>query len=235
VQTAEQRLERQAQIEADVALRKAELETATRAEEAVAASLNVAETEAADAADAEHAAATERSRRESELAAAVEAERLATDALGQLSSRLSNAARNADRSELEKAVADAQAAANQSTATLEGARRELALIDAQLADGDVDAPAPVLSTGPASIEELEWYLLSRLAAQRSVSYAGSVPLVLDDALAEIHGPDLVHLLSRLERMSTAVQVVVVSESDESASWADSIGTDRAMTLYPLPG
>ena len=31
-------------------------------------------------------------------------------------------------------------------------------------------------------EEVEWYLLARLAAQRSVSLAGSLPLLLDDAL-----------------------------------------------------
>jgi hypothetical protein len=31
-----------------------------------------------------------------------------------------------------------------------------------------------------------------------------------------------------------VQVIVVSEDDEVASWAESVGTDRAMTLYPLP-
>ena len=235
VRTAEQRLERQAQIEADIAERKAELESATRAEEAVASALMAAETEADAAAEAEHAAAAERSRRETELAAAVDAERQATDTLGELSNRLSQAAKTADTSEFERAVADAQAAVDHATAALEGARRELALVDAHLADLDGDGHGTGdAAAGPANVEELEWYLLSRLAAQRSVSYAGSVPLVLDDALAEVRGADLVHLLSRLERMSTAVQVIVVSEDDEVASWADSVGTDRAMTLYPLP-
>jgi len=41
-------------------------------------------------------------------------------------------------------------------------------------------------------------------------------------------------LSRLERMSTAVQVIVLSEDDAVASWADSVGTDRAETLQPVP-
>jgi hypothetical protein len=109
------------------------------------------------------------------------------------------------------------------------------LVDAQLADLDGDGPVAVPTPGgPANVEELEWYLLSRVAAQRMVSYAGSVPLVFDDALAEVRGADLVHLLSRLERMSTAVQVILVSEDDEVAAWADSVGGDRAMTLYPLP-
>jgi hypothetical protein len=92
----------------------------------------------------------------------------------------------------------------------------------------------VSGLGPTNVEEMEWYLLSRVAAQRSVSYAGSVPLVLDDALAGVRGEDLTHLLSRLERMSTAVQVIVLSEDDAVASWADSVGTDRAETLQPVP-
>jgi CMP-2-keto-3-deoxyoctulosonic acid synthetase len=74
--------------------------------------------------------------------------------------------------------------------------------------------------------------MSRVAAQRSVSYAGSVPLVLDDVLADVTGQDLVHLLSRLERMSTAVQVIVLSEDEAVSGWAESVGADRAMTLYP---
>jgi hypothetical protein len=235
VRTAEQRLERQAQIESDIAERKAELEAATRAEEAVASALTAAEAEAAAAAEAEHAAAAERSRCEVELAAAVDAARQATETLDELTSRFSQAAKTADASEFERAVADAQAAVDQATSSLEGARRELSLIDAQLADLDGDGHGVVLSSpGPANVEELEWYLLSRVAAQRSVSYAGSVPLVLDDALADVRGDDLAHLLSRLERMSTAVQVIVLSEDDAVAAWADSIGTDRAETLYPLP-
>jgi len=235
VRTAEQRLDRQAQLEADIAERKAELESATRAEEAVASALSAAENEANTAAEAEHATATERSHRETELAAAAHAEQQAAATLEALSNRLAQAARTADTSEFERAVADAQAAVVQATASVEGARRELALVDAQLADLDGDGHGAVMPTAaPADIEELEWYLLARVAAQRSVSYAGSVPLVLDDALADVRGADLVHLLSRLERMSTAVQVIVVSEDDEVASWADSVGTDRAMTLYPLP-
>jgi hypothetical protein len=235
VLTAELRLARQAQIEDDIAERKAELEAATRAEEAVATALAAAEVEAAAAADAEQAAAAERTQREHELSAAVHAERQAAETLAELTSRLSQAASSADAGEFERAVADAQAAVDQASAALESARRELALIDAQLADLDGNGSGSLPpGTAMANVEELEWYLLSRVAAQRSVSYAGSVPLVLDDALAGVQGTDLVHLLSRLERMSTAVQVIVVSEDDEVASWADSVGTDRAMTLYPLP-
>jgi len=234
VRTAEQRLERQTQVEEDIAARKAELETATKAEEAVAAALLEAEAEASAAAEAEHVAAAERSRLDAELATAADAERRATEAMAQLSDRLSVASQASDTSDLEKAVAESQAAIDHAGTGLEGARRELSLIDAQLADLDGGGESPVVApTGAASVEEVEWYLLSRVAAQRAVSYAGSVPLVLDDALSDLGGEDLVHLLSRLERMSSAVQMIVVSEDDEVASWADSVGTDRAMTLFPL--
>jgi chromosome segregation ATPase len=234
VRTAQQRLDRQAEIEADIAERRSELEAATSAEEAVAAALAGAEIEADAAAEAEHAAASERARRESELASAADAERRATAALGELSTRLTAAAQTDDSSALERAVADAQAAVDQAAIARQQAAGDLAATDAQLANFGGDGTNAVIPAAAAGVEELEWYLLSRVAAQRSVSYAGSVPLVLDDALAEVHGPDLVHLLSRLERMSTAVQVIVVSEDEQVASWADSVGTDRAMTLFPLP-
>src|SRR6202023_2697708 len=101
------------------------------------------------------------------------------EALAALTSRLAQAAKTADAGEFERAVADAEAAVVHATASLEGARRELALVDAQLADLDGNRPAAVMPTaGAANVSELEWYLLSRVAAQRSVSYAGSVPLVL---------------------------------------------------------
>jgi hypothetical protein len=235
VLTAELRLQRQAQIEDDIADRKAELEAATSAEEAVALALAAAEEEANASAEEEQAAASERSRCEADLTAAIDAEKRATDTLGALSDRLAQAAQTADTSALERAVSEGQVAVDEAAAALDEARSELARVDAQLADLDSGVPAPVMpSVGAANVEEVEWYLLSRVAAQRSVSYAGSVPLVLDDALADVRGNDLVHLLSRLERMSTAVQVIVVSEDDEVASWADSVGTDRAMTLYPQP-
>ena len=234
VQVAEQRLERQNQIEADVAQRKADLEAATRAEESVATALSEAETEATAAAEAEHAAAGERARRDSELAATIDAERQASEALERLSSRLSGASATDDAA-LAQAVADAEAASDRANDAVDAARRDLSRIDDELAgvaDGDpISAPGPA---GPPSVEELEWYLLSRVAAQRSVSYAGSVPLLVDDALDEVHGDDLSHLLSRLERMSAAVQVIVISENDEIARWAASVGPDRAATLSPIP-
>ena len=60
-------------------------------------------------------------------------------------------------------------------------------------------------------EEIEWYLLARLAAQRAVCLGGSLPLLLDGALAGLDEDQLGHVLGRLERMADAVQVIVVSD------------------------
>ena len=235
VDAAIQRVERQEQIDRDVAHRKADLEAATRAEEAVAAALAKAEDEATGAAEAEHAAAGEQARAEGDVAAIVDAERQAHDALQRVSTRLEAAATAPDTSALEQAIAEAEASVEQAAGAVDDAHAELARIDDELSRAAGDEPAAVGSHAePANVDELEWYLLSRVAAQRSVSYAGSVPLVLDDALEGVHGADLAHLLSRLERMSAAVQVIVLSDNDEIAQWAESVGPDRAATLSPSP-
>ncbi|MGQ0432620.1 MAG: hypothetical protein ACT452_09480 [Microthrixaceae bacterium] len=91
------------------------------------------------------------------------------------------------------------------------------------------------ATGTATpAEELEWYLLARLAAQRSVSIAGSAPLLLDDALTGLGVEEVCHLLTRLERMADVVQVIVLSEDPVVASWAVTTGIARAAVVVPSP-
>ena len=84
------------------------------------------------------------------------------------------------------------------------------------------------------IEEIEWYLLARLTAQRAVSLGGSVPLLLDDALAGLDDVALGHILDRLQRMADAVQVIVVSDDPSTSSWALLAGPDRAAVVSPQP-
>jgi uncharacterized protein YhaN len=81
---------------------------------------------------------------------------------------------------------------------------------------------------------VEWYLLARLAAQRSVSFAGSVPLLIDDALRGLESAEVRHLLDRLERMAAAVQVIYVSDDPGVAAWAEVAGPDRAAVVTPEP-
>ena len=83
-------------------------------------------------------------------------------------------------------------------------------------------------------EEIEWYLLARLAAQRSVCLGGSLPLLLDDALG---GP----------RRGPARPCPRPPRADGrrgaghrghrrpvAASWALLAGQDRAAVVRPQP-
>ena len=109
--------------------------------------------------------------------------------------------------------------------------------------GSEAAPAAASSAPPAASmsvgadgeatslpEAIEFYLLARLAAQRAVSFSGSVPLVVDDALAGLD-PDVVRsLLDKLERMSEAVQIIYLSDDPQIADWVASVGIQRAAVV-----
>ena len=112
---------------------------------------------------------------------------------------------------------DIEARRQEAASALEGLRDENIALD--------DAPMT---------EEIELYLLARLAAQRAVSLGGSVPLLLDDALAGLDDVALEHILDRLQRMADAVQVIVVSDDPSTSSWALLAGPDRAAVVSPQP-
>jgi hypothetical protein len=121
---------------------------------------------------------------------------------------------------------------------LDAQNRALEVLDAegQAAAIEIERLQDIVAaqgTGTATeAEELEWYLLARLAAQRSVSVAGSLPLLLDDALRGLEAGEVGHVLDRLERMGEAVQVIVVSEDPLVASWASAAGPARAAVVRP---
>ena len=65
-----------------------------------------------------------------------------------------------------------------------------------------------------------------------MSLGGSLPLVLDDALIGLPQEDMEHVLGRLERMSEAVQVIVISDDPATAAWVALAGEDRAAVVRP---
>jgi hypothetical protein len=118
---------------------------------------------------------------------------------------------------------------------------EIRALDALDADGQAvaieierlqDIVSAQHSGGATEADELEWYLLARLAAQRSVSIAGSLPLLLDDALRGLDAKDVDHLLGRLERIAEAVQVIIISDDPLVADWARAAGSARAAVVRP---
>jgi hypothetical protein len=70
------------------------------------------------------------------------------------------------------------------------------------------------------VEDLEWYLLGRLASQRSVSYVGSVPMLVDGVLDGLPPGAAVEVLERLEPVSESVQLVVVTDDPAVVAWAE---------------
>jgi hypothetical protein len=97
-------------------------------------------------------------------------------------------------------------------------------------DDDPGEPEPETS----SSEEVEWYLLARLAAQRAVSLAGSVPLLIDHALPDLDRTELGHLLDRLEHMAETVQVIIVTEDPVTGAWAEGSDEMRVALVEATP-
>jgi hypothetical protein len=93
-----------------------------------------------------------------------------------------------------------------------------------------DAAFDDVSGVNAGPEAVEFYLLARLAALRSASFAGSVPLVIDDALTNLPTSEIERLLHKLERMSESVQIVYLSDDATVSSWAEGIGFERAAVV-----
>jgi hypothetical protein len=94
-----------------------------------------------------------------------------------------------------------------------------ALVPVEVRDGELMPP-----------DQLEWYLLARLSANRGVSFAGSVPLVLDEALLGLPTDQVRSLLDHLERMSESVQIVYLSDDRDVLDWVASAGRERAAAV-----
>jgi hypothetical protein len=99
----------------------------------------------------------------------------------------------------------------------------------QSGDTAVEMP-PDGETADAGQELTESYVLSRLAAHRNISFAGSVPLVLDDALADLDADQVRNLLGRLERMADTVQIIYLTDDETVIGWALAAGFNRAAVV-----
>ena len=86
----------------------------------------------------------------------------------------------------------------------------------------------------AEHEAMEFYLLARLAALRNVSFAGSVPLVVDDAFSRLEASEIRDLLVKLERMADAVQIIYLTDEASVTDWAFEVGFQRAAVVEATP-
>ena len=75
----------------------------------------------------------------------------------------------------------------------------------------------------------EWRLLSRLGDVRSVAHVGSVPLLV--AGINAGSPDTAALLHRMHGMSELVQMLVLTDDERVARWAEGLGPDAGVTHW----
>lgn len=130
------------------------------------------------------------------------------------------AAAEARRGQAEAALVEAAAAEQAAAATL--AQCEAAVPAAESGLAAAEAAAAELDRH-VLVEDFTWRLLGRVAAVRSVGLAGSVPVVFDDPFAVLHDHEIAPVLDRVLQMAGAVQVVILSDRDAVASWADGQG------------
>jgi hypothetical protein len=185
---------------------------------------------------AERVAIDELTRLEAEAAEAHAAETAATAELRRLEGTTD--ADGADGSDVELAdlgalLAEAEADLADRTAILEALEQERAAVAADVERVRAEHARATGELAP-SADEVEWYLLSRMAAQRAVSFAGSLPLVLDDALGALDDVEVTRLLDRVERMAATVQLIVLSDSPALLAWAATAGVARAAAVEPEP-
>ena len=101
--------------------------------------------------------------------------------------------------------------------------RSLCPASTDAADDPADGPSDVGGSGSGwseiDPEAIELYLLARLAAQRQVSYSGSVPALVDDALVGVPEDSVRRVLDGLAQMAASVQVVYITDDPAVLAWA----------------
>ena len=231
---AENRAGHDAAVDAEIEERREAFQAAMQAEHLAAVALTEAEAALADALAGERAAASARSAANARLAELRDDERVTADLVAEFEARVANARAEgaaqleADVAEAESAQRDAEVRRLETVAALDEARQAAA----EAAGPEPEADDAAQQALDAETDDVEWYLLARLATQRSVSFAGSVPLVLDDALTGFAADRMRLLLARLERMASTVQVIVLTEDLTAAAWAEGVGPDRAAVVEP---
>ncbi|MFP4512712.1 MAG: hypothetical protein ACLFRV_07175, partial [Acidimicrobiales bacterium] len=100
--------------------------------------------------------------------------------------------------------------------------------------GGAGAPLPAVEwqLTEEGVGPIEWYLLGRVASLRSVSPAGSVPLVLNDAFRGLPATEVESLCDALARIGETVQVIYLGDELAVTDWAQRQGLDHAAVVRP---
>ena len=137
------------------------------------------------------------------------------------------AARRAEKAEqaaleAELAEIEAELAALQRAAAERAVRVETRQAEAARAALDAEA------------ESLDAYLGARLAVHRHAGPIGSLPLILDEAFADLPPADRRGGLAQLAEMSATVQVIYLTTDPEVLAWAATTASDHVVVQRPAP-
>jgi hypothetical protein len=113
-------------------------------------------------------------------------------------------------------------------AELDHLRREAT----RVLDGGSPLPPVEWHLTDEGVGPIEWYLLGRVASLRSVSSAGSVPLIINDAFRGLSSSDVSTLCAALARIGETVQVIYLGDELAMVEWAEGQGLDRAAVVRP---
>jgi hypothetical protein len=138
------------------------------------------------------------------------------------------------REALVDAATQVEAVASSRLSRIASELAEQAAVDNPSSEPAVEVPPADDDLSEAGQEAIEFYLMSRLAAHRNLSFAGSVPILLDDALARPDPEETRQLLGKLERMAEAVQIIYLSDDRAASEWAVTTGFERVALVEAPP-
>jgi hypothetical protein len=134
---------------------------------------------------------------------------------------------------LEGDLEGARAAEQQAAAHVARLERTVADAESQLEkrrrrrQARAEALDAVLDLTEVERAPTEVYLLARVAAQREVGQAGSLPLIVADATTGLTVETTQGVLDVIERFSPVVQFVLMSDDPDIEEWARSFGAEGA--------
>ena len=116
------------------------------------------------------------------------------------------------------------------TTRLEEIAEETKDLVAEEAESDEEVVIVPALTVEQRVDDVTWYLATRLAAIRGVGEGVTLPIVLDDPFVDFEGDDAISLVGSVEPFGGAVQLVVLTDDPALVAWTEGLGTERAWVV-----
>jgi hypothetical protein len=116
------------------------------------------------------------------------------------------------------------------TTRLEEIAEETKGLVAEEAESDEEVVIVPAMTAEQRVDDVTWYLATRLAAVRGVGAGVTLPIVFDDPFSDFEGDDAVSLVGSVEPFGGAVQLVVLTDDPAVVAWTEGLGTERAWVI-----